>query len=99
MESNKINEAFRLHLFCNAGNISFFGMKFYIFYTLNSIRENSSNSKFFIPTNLLLTFSVTQPNHYLSSRQQVMAQSYSHTNMFSTFSIHKLYQYNTLEGY
>ncbi|XP_060857003.1 sorting and assembly machinery component 50 homolog [Metopolophium dirhodum] len=25
MESNRINEAIRLHLFCNAGNISFFG--------------------------------------------------------------------------
>lgn len=25
MESNRINDIFRLHLFCNAGNISFFG--------------------------------------------------------------------------
>lgn len=30
MESNRINEAIRLHLFCNAGNISFFGIKLLI---------------------------------------------------------------------
>jgi len=34
MESNRINEAIRLHLFCNAGNISFFGIKLLIYYKL-----------------------------------------------------------------
>lgn len=35
MESNRINEAIRLHLFCNAGNISFFGKKLLIYYNKN----------------------------------------------------------------
>lgn len=35
MESNRINEAIRLHLFCNAGNISFFGIKLSIIYIIN----------------------------------------------------------------